>query len=44
VKVEIEQFFLGATLFTHKQAKVTGWSGPNAVHNLINASLTGEKT
>ena len=42
VKAEIEQFFLSATLFTDKQAKVTGWRGPNAAHKLINASLTGD--
>jgi len=44
VKAEIEQFFLSATLFTDKQAKVTGWRGPNAAHKLINASLTGGNT
>ena len=27
MKAEIEQFFLSATLFTDKQAKVTGWLG-----------------
>ena len=26
VKAEIEQFFLNTTLFTDKQAKVTGWA------------------
>jgi len=40
LKAEIEQFFLSATLFTEKQAKVTGLRGPNAAHKLINASLT----
>jgi hypothetical protein len=44
VKAEIEQFFLSATLFTDKQAKVTGWSGPNAAYKLINASLTSRNT
>jgi hypothetical protein len=44
VKAEIEQFFLSATLFTDKQAKVTGWRGPNAAHKLINASLTSRNT
>jgi nicotinamidase-related amidase len=44
VKAEIEQFFLSATLFTDKQAKITGWSGPNAAHKLINASLTSRNT
>jgi hypothetical protein len=24
-EIEIEQFFLSATLFTDKQAKITGW-------------------
>ena len=44
LKAEIEQFFLSATLFTDKQAKVTGWRGPNAAHKLVSASLTGGKT
>jgi inorganic pyrophosphatase len=44
VKAEIEQFFLSATLFTDKHAKVTGWRGPNAAHKLVNASLAGGKT
>src|ERR1700716_3393707 len=32
------QFFLSATLFTDKQAKVTGRHGPKAAHKLVNAS------
>jgi inorganic pyrophosphatase len=44
VKAEIEQFFLSATLFTDKRAKVTGWRGPKAAHKLVNASLTGRNT
>jgi len=41
LKGEIEQFFLSATFFTDKRAKVTGWRGPKAAHKLVNASLTG---
>jgi inorganic pyrophosphatase len=44
VKAEIEQFFLSATFFTDKQAKITGWRGPKAAHRLISASLAGGKT
>jgi hypothetical protein len=41
LKAEIEQFFLSATFFTDKRAKVMGWRGPRAAHKLVNASLTG---
>jgi hypothetical protein len=44
VKAEIEQFFLSATFFTDKQAKITGWRGPKAAHKLVSASLAGGKT
>ena len=44
VKAEIEQFFLSATFFTDKQAKVTGWRGPKAAQKFVNASLAGGNT
>jgi len=44
VKAEIEQFFLNATLFTDKQAKVMGWRGPQVAHKLVNACLTSTNT
>jgi inorganic pyrophosphatase len=44
VKAEIEQFFLSATFFTDKRAKVMGWRGPKAAHKLIHASLTSGNT
>jgi inorganic pyrophosphatase len=44
LKEEIEQFFLSATFFTDKNAKVTGWRGPKAVDKLISASLIDKST
>jgi len=35
LKQEIEQFFLSATFFTSKDAKVTGWRGPKAAMKLV---------
>ena len=35
LKEELEQFFVSATFFTGKDARVTGWRGPNAALKLI---------
>jgi inorganic pyrophosphatase len=35
LKREIEQFFVSATFFTGKDARIQGWRGPNAAMKLI---------
>ncbi len=37
---EIEQFFLSATFFTDKAAKIKGWRGPKAAEKLVRANLS----
>ena len=38
LKQEIEQFFLSATFFTDKDARIEGWRGPKAAVNLVESS------
>ena len=40
LREEIEQFFLNATFFTEKDAKVKGWLGPQAADKLIKESVS----
>ena len=35
LKKELEQFFVSATFFMGKDARVTGWRGPKAATKLI---------
>lgn len=38
LKAEIEQFFLNATFFTTKDARITGWRGPKSAMKTLRAS------
>lgn len=38
-KAEIERFFLNATLFTDKDARIVGWRGADAAEQLIRESI-----
>jgi inorganic pyrophosphatase len=35
LKRELEQFFVSATFFTHKDVRVAGWRGPDAAMELV---------
>lgn len=39
LKAEIEQFFLNATFFTNKDARITGWRGPKSAMKTLRASI-----
>jgi hypothetical protein len=41
-KKEIQQFFLNATLFTDKDARVTGWRDHGAAEEFIRAKAVGK--
>ena len=41
LKEEIEQFFLSATFFTGKDARIEGWRGPRAASKLIERTRRG---
>jgi inorganic pyrophosphatase len=41
MKEEIEQFFLSATFFTGKDARIEGWRGPKAAAKLIERTRRG---
>jgi inorganic pyrophosphatase len=41
LKAEIEQFFLSATFFTGKDARIEGWRGPRAASKLIERTRRG---
>src|SRR5262245_45986461 len=42
VREEIEQFFLNAVFFEHKDAAILGWGGPDDAWELVRASEVGE--
>jgi inorganic pyrophosphatase len=44
VREELERFFLDATFFEDKDAKVLGWAGPAEAWELINHNLAGPKS
>jgi inorganic pyrophosphatase len=43
LKAEIEQFFLSATFFTGKKARITGWRGPKAADKIIRKAMVARR-
>jgi len=43
LREEIEQFFLSATFFTGKDAKIEGWRGPKAALGVVKQTMQGKR-
>jgi len=43
LRAEIEQFFLGATLFEDKDAKILGWRNARAARAMIERAAIGQR-
>ena len=43
LREEIEQFFVSATFFTGKDAKIEGWRGPKAALGVVKQTMQGKR-